>query len=327
MDLTGAITTSGIGNPHDATDCSGIADGGMTIHNPIRSVSLKRRSRRNNRYEDSEITGNTATRLTAQQSIENNVSLCVQDTKGITSSITEDPENSDYNESECRVHRDDFLLDVPIKSMNILEIMTRVADEDGDATDSALTPGKSCATKTPFRAGDRLGMVAALERNRLTIQEDRTKAEKLTTIAIKEVPIPVIKLTATHGEGNKRLRQSPQECTSPQSTGKNMKKRSHINTTILTSIRQKTLTDYVTVLRQTGDSLIGHGGTSQPSDSDSLLCVVPVRAACHDSIDSETNSDKAEDSHLLKRNRTDSQCGRSAASSNSLEYDKRVAFS
>ena len=105
------------------------------------------------------------------------------------------------------------------------------------------------------------------------------------------------------------------------------KKRSHTTTATLTSIRQKTLTDYVTVLRQPGDARIEHGGSSRQSDNDSLLCVVPVCDECHDSVGSETDIAIAEDSHLIKRTRTDPQRARSAASSNSLEYDKRVAFS
>ena len=49
----------------------------------------------------------------------------------------------------------------------------------------------------------------------------------------------------------------------------------------LTSIRQKTLTDYVTVLRQPGDALILHGGSSRQSDStSSLLSVMPVCVDC-----------------------------------------------
>ena len=110
-------------------------------------------------------------------------------------------------------------------------------------------------------------------------------------------------------------------------TDKKTKKRSHTATATLTSIRQKTLTDYVTVLRQPGDARIEHGRYSRQSDSDSLLCVVPVCADRHDSVGRETDIAIAEDSNLIKRTRTDPQRARSAASSNSLEYDKRVAFS
>ena len=85
--------------------------------------------------------------------------------------------------------------------------------------------------------------------------------------------------------------------------------------------------DYVTVLRQPGDALIEYGGSSRKSDSDNLLCVVPVCADCHDSVGSETDIAIAEDSHLIKRTRTAPQRTRFSASSNSLEYDKRVAFS
>ena len=73
----------------------------------------------------------------------------------------------------------------------------------------------------------------------------------------------------------------------------------------MTSIHQKTLTDFVTVLRQPGDALIKHGGSSRKPDRDSLLGVVPGRADFNDSVGSETDIAIAEDSHLIKRIRTD----------------------
>ena len=154
-------------------------------------------------------------------------------------------------------------------------------------------------------------MAAATERTRLAMQKNATNSEK-------------------DGESRKRSRQLPQEHAITTKISKATKKRTHISTAPLTSIRQKTLTDYVTVLRQPGDALIPHGGPSQQSESDSLLLrVLPVRADCHASVGSETglNFTMAEDSHLIKRTRADLQRARSTASSNSLEYDKRVALS
>ena len=82
-----------------------------------------------------------------------------------------------------------------------------------------------------------------------------------------------------------------------------------------------------TVLRQPGDAMILHGGLSLLSDRSSCLSVVPVCADCIDSENREIDIAIPEDSHLIKRTRTDPGRARSAASSNSLEYDKRVAFS
>ena len=170
-------------------------------------------------------------------------------------------------------------------------------------------------------------MAAASDRTRLTIQANVTNTEEPGEIAVTGMHTLGLQSSATNGESRKRIRQDPQETTITKTTDKKTKKRSHTATATLTSIRQKTLTDYVTVLRQPGDARIEHGGSNRHSDNDSLLCVVPVRDEYHDSIGSETDIAIAEDSHLIKRTRTDPQRARSAASSNSLEYDKRVAFS
>jgi len=225
------------------------------------------------------------------------------------------------------VYCDDVNLDDPIRSINILELLNRDEDEDNDADDSIPTPCQRLVTKSTFRTGDRLGMAAASERTRLTIQANVTNTEEPGVIAVKGVHTQCLQSPAMSGESRKRLRQDPQEHAITKTTDKKTKKRSYTTTAILTSIRQKTLTDYVTVLRQPGDARIEHGGSSRQSDNDSLLCVVPVCDECHDSIGSETHFATAEDSHLIKRIRTDPQRARSAASSNSLEYDKRVAFS
>ena len=277
----------------------------------INSVSKKRRYRRRHQQESSESAGSPGPQPTDQRDIAGCHSLTIRAEDLLQGTTRGDGEDYVYSESGSVVLSEDVALEEPITAPSIFELLHNSGGDDDHAEDSALTPCSSLIIKTFFRAGDRPGMAAATERTRRAMQKVSTDSEKI-------------------GESKKRVRPLPQEHALTMKNSKEAKKRTHISTTLLTSIRQKTLTDYVTVLRQPGDALIPHGGPSQQSDSDSLLLrVLPVRADCHASEGSETvlNFPIAEDSHLIKRTRTDPQRARSAASSNSLEYDKRVAFS
>ena len=129
--------------------------------------------------------------------------------------------------------------------------------------------------------------------------------EKPVVIAVNTVQTLCLPSAGACGESRKRSRQVPQELASTTKTDKKTKKRSHSSAVTLTSIRQKTLTDYVTILRQPGDALILHGGSSRKSDSTSLLSVVPECADCTESVGSESDIAVTEDSHFIKWTRAD----------------------
>ena len=144
--------------------------------------------------------------------------------------------------------------------------------------------------------------------------ETVVNTDKPVEIAVDAVHSLCLPSAGKCGECRKRSRQVPQDHALTKKTDKKKTKRSHSSAVPLTSIRQTTLTDYVTILRQPGDALILHGGPSRQSDSTSLLSVVPMYAGCTDIVGSEIDIAVAEDRHLIKRNRTDSQRARSAAS-------------
>ena len=288
MDLTEATTYPGLGFTTDATVSSGIVNGGIAIQNPLGSVSRKRRFRRDSQLKAREVIRSIAPHLTTQAVHGDTESLAVRDKDLSQSSFTEDLDDIAHSESGCKVHCENVILDGPSTGASILELLNRVEDDDDDADDSDPAPCLRRVTKTPSRAGDRLGMVAASERNELAIPEAVVNTQKPVTIAVEAVLTSCLPSPWKCGESRKRTRQDPQERAVTKTTDKKTKKRSHSSTATLTSIRQKTLTDYVTVLRQPGDALIQHGGSSRKPDSDSLLCVVPVRADCNDSVGSET---------------------------------------
>ena len=145
-------------------------------------------------------------------------------------------------------------------------------------------------------------------------------------VELAESPVHAPSLDSIVGIGmdRKRSRTGSQEQVEDKVTDLTIKKRRNISRTTLTSIRQNTLTDYLTIYRQPGEALILHRGPGARPDSDSLSTATPACGYCTDSLTSEIEVKVSEECPTPKRTRTNPQGFCSTASSNSLEYDKHV---
>jgi hypothetical protein len=205
MNLTEAVPFDGVGDKPNATVSSEMLVGGVAIPNAVISVSRKRRSRRDIRDKDLDVIGITATHLTVQAGQEDSDAMA-------KSSRTTNLDLSARNELGNTVYWDDVNLDGPITSINILELLNRDEGEDNDADDSIPAPCQRLVTKSTFRAGDRLGMVAASERNRLTIPEAVINTEKPVEIAVEAVLTPCFIAWEVWREQKKITKGSARSC-------------------------------------------------------------------------------------------------------------------